>query len=210
MPVGAGTAVWWRPAVIGQWRRHKAVGVYVPTDPYVPEERAGDGTVAFDLGLYFQKELRVGQREGRESGSRTTRGRPAVEQICEATHDRRDRGDRGAVDSGRSARFAPGAGFVARGTDVDDVGTVPPIAAATRDAGSREAVRDVAAWDVVHRVVADVATARGVRALLRSTDGDFRITADRVDGKLALTIETRREQPPVEGDVDGEEAPERG
>jgi hypothetical protein len=184
--------------------------VYLPTDPYVPEERAGDGTVAFDLGLYFQKELRMSGGPANVKAGNRDRGRPALEQICEATHDRRDRGDGGAVDSGRPARFAPGAGFVARGTDVDDVDTVPPIAAAARDAGPREAARDVAAWDVVHRVVADVATARGVRALLRSTDGDFRITADRVDGKLALTIEARREPPPVEGEVDGEDAPERG
>jgi hypothetical protein len=77
---------------------------------------------------------------------------------------------------------------------VDDVDTAPPIAAAPREAGSPEAARDVAAWQVVHRVVADSETARGIRALLRSTDGDFRITADRVDGTLALTIEARREE----------------
>jgi len=67
-----------------------------------------------------------------------------------------------------------------------------------------EAVREAVAWDVVHRAVADTATARGVRALLRSSDGDFRITADRVDGKLILTIEARRAPAPVDGAADGQ------
>jgi hypothetical protein len=107
-----------------------------------------------------------------------------------------------------------------KGTDVDDLDTappktappitvppitVPPIGAATRESASHEPqfqerqspepARDVVAWDLVHRAVADAAKARGVRALLRSTDGDFRITADRVNGELILTIEARREGP---------------
>jgi hypothetical protein len=86
-----------------------------------------------------------------------------------------------------------------RGNDVDDLSDAPPIAAVTREPEPRETARDVAAWALVHRVAADTATARGVRALLRSTDGDFRITADRVGGELVLTIEARREQPSVDG-----------
>jgi hypothetical protein len=94
---------------------------------------------------------------------------------------------------------------------VDDLDTAPPIAGATRDPETLEAAHQVAVWALIHRVAADPAKTRGVRALLRSTDGDFRITADRVDGELVLTIEARREQPSGDGGDDaGAQTPDRG
>ncbi len=91
---------------------------------------------------------------------------------------------------------------------MDDVDTAPPIAAVARDPEPQEVAPAVAAWDVVHHAVADVPTVRGVRALLRSTDGDFRITADRVNGRLALTIEARRDPPSVVVGAGSEKPPD--
>ena len=111
----------------------------------------------------------------------------------------RGTGERLVPDAGRGWRL----GRTRRErNDVDDLEAAPPRAAATPDPEVRAVTGDATSWALVHRAVAGAATARGVRALLRSSDGDFRITADHLDGDLILTIEARRELSSTDGDDD--------
>ena len=48
------------------------------------------------------------------------------------------------------------------------------------------------AWLVIHSGTADSARTPAARALMRTSDGEFRITASHVDGKVGLTIEMLR------------------
>jgi hypothetical protein len=45
------------------------------------------------------------------------------------------------------------------------------------------------AWQVIHSGTADSARTPAARAVMRTSDGEFRITASHVDGKVGLTIE---------------------
>ena len=47
----------------------------------------------------------------------------------------------------------------------------------------------VPAWQVIHSGTADSASTPAARAVMRTSDGEFRITASQVDGKVGLTIE---------------------
>jgi hypothetical protein len=58
-----------------------------------------------------------------------------------------------------------------------DTGTGPQAAGAVPD------------WKVIHSGTADSASTPAARAVMRTSDGEFRITASQVDGKVGLTIE---------------------
>jgi hypothetical protein len=60
-------------------------------------------------------------------------------------------------------------------------------------------------WDIVHVGTADTPD-HGAQALMRTSDGDFRISAAEVDGKVGLKIERYHpdETPDDSGDGDGD------
>ena len=58
----------------------------------------------------------------------------------------------------------------------------------------------VPGWEVIHSGTADSASTHAARALMRTSDGEFRITALQVDGKVGLTIEVLK--PPADAEPD--------
>lgn len=56
-------------------------------------------------------------------------------------------------------------------------------------AGRPESADGPDAWRVIHSGVAETAETPAARAVMRTSDGEFRITASHVDGKVGLTIE---------------------
>lgn len=54
-------------------------------------------------------------------------------------------------------------------------------------------------WKVIHSGTADSASTPAARAVMRTSDGEFRITASQVDGKVGLTIEMLEPDPAAPG-----------
>lgn len=106
--------------------------------------------------------------------------------------------------------------------DVRPTATLLPTGLASLD--SQPATAEDAPWDVVHVGTADTPD-HGAQALMRTSDGDFRISAAEVDGKVGLKIERyhphdesdgssdsstddqEQEQEQAQGDVDGPMSP---
>lgn len=49
-------------------------------------------------------------------------------------------------------------------------------------------------WQVIHSGTADSASTPAARALMRTSDGEFRITASHADDRVGLRIELRRQE----------------
>jgi hypothetical protein len=67
-----------------------------------------------------------------------------------------------------------------------------------------ETTEDGETWDIVHVGAADTPD-HGAQAMMRTSDGDFRISAAEVDGKVGLKIERLHpHETPAEPDEPGE------
>lgn len=66
--------------------------------------------------------------------------------------------------------------------------TASPLPTGLASHGLRPEGAEDESWDLVHVGTADTPD-HGARALMRTSDGDFRISATEVDGKVGLKIE---------------------